>query len=134
MIVFIYSQVVSYVSLYDEYLFEHEFFLQIVQSFPFIQKLVLINYKPQRQHKPYSNKSMNSNCHLSIVEFSHLIELDIERVYDDYVEEFLCHTKTCFRQNISLHIEGDALLRVTKNFTRQDTRMNCTKVENLFRG
>jgi hypothetical protein len=76
---------------------------------------------------------MNSNCHLSIVEYSHLIELDIEQVHDDYVEEFLCHTKTCFRQNISLHIGGDALLRVTKRFTRKDTRMNCTKVDNLFR-
>jgi hypothetical protein len=129
-----YYPYVRVVSLYDEYPFEHEFFLQMVQSFPFIQKLVLTNYKPQRQHKPYSNKSMNSNCQLSIVEYSHLIELNIERVYDDYIEEFLCHTKTCFRQNISLHIEGDALLRVTKHFTRKDTRMNCTKVDNLFRG
>jgi len=126
-----YYPYVRVVSLYDEYPFEHEFFLQIARSFPFVEKLILINWKSQRHKQSY--KSTNDNCHLSIVEYRHLIELDIERVHDDYVEEFLCHTKTCFRQNICLHIGSEALLRVTKHFTRQDTQMNCTKVDNLFR-
>ena len=125
-----YYPYVRVVSLYDEYPFEHEFFLQLAQSFPFIEKLVLTNHKPQ-QHKQ-SYKSTNDNCHLSIVEYSHLVELDIKPVYDDYIEEFLCDTKTCFRNNIRLHINGHTLLRVTKNFTRKDTRMNCTKVDSLL--
>ncbi|CAF2627433.1 unnamed protein product [Rotaria sp. Silwood2] len=125
-----YYPYVRMVSLYDEYPFEHEFFLQITQSFPFIEKLVLINWKPQ-QHKQ-SSKSENDNCHLSIVKYSHLIELDIERVYDDYVEEFLSDRRTFFQKNIRLHIASNALLRVTENFTRKDTRMNCIKVEDLL--
>ncbi|CAF4499814.1 unnamed protein product [Rotaria sp. Silwood2] len=125
-----YYPYVRMVSLYDEYPFEHEFFLQITQSFPFIEKLVLINWKPQ-QHKQ-SSKSENDNCHSSVVKYSHLIELDIERVYDDYVEEFLSDTRTFFQKNIRLNIASNALLRVTENFTRKDTRMNCIKVEDLL--
>ncbi|CAF3389172.1 unnamed protein product [Rotaria socialis] len=125
-----YYPYVRMVSLFDEYPFEHEFFLQITQSFPFIEKLVLINREPQK-HKQ-SSKSENDNCHLSIVKYSHLIELNIERVYDDYVEEFLSETKTFFQNNIRLRIASNALLRVTKNFTRKDTRMNCIKVEDLL--
>jgi hypothetical protein len=127
-----YYPCVRIVSLYDEYPFEHEFFLRLVQSFPLIEKLVLVNRKPQQHQQSY--KSMNNSCHLSVVEYSHLIELDIEHVYDDYIEEFLCDTKTCFRKNISLRILDYSLLRVTKDFTREDTRMNCTKVESLWPG
>jgi hypothetical protein len=76
-------------------------------------------------------QSTNDNYHLSVVEYSHLIELDIERVHDDYVKQFLCDTKTCFRKNIGLRIADRALLKVTKHFTRKDTRMNCIKVDNL---
>jgi hypothetical protein len=125
-----YYPYVRVVSLYDEHPFEHEFFLQIAQSFPFMEKLVLINREPQ-QHKQ-SYKSTNDNCHLPIVDYSHLIELNIKVADDDYIEEFLCDTKTCFRKNIRLHIYDTALLRVTKHFTRKDTRMNCTKVDNIL--
>ncbi|CAF0917340.1 unnamed protein product [Rotaria sp. Silwood1] len=125
-----YYPYVRVVSLYDEYPFEHEFFLQIGQSFPFTEKLVLINRKPQQCKQSY--ELTNDNCHLSIVEYSHLIELDIERVHDDYVEEFLSDRRTYFRKNIRLLINGKALLRVTKHFTRKDTRMNCIKVDDLL--
>ncbi|CAM2725326.1 unnamed protein product [Rotaria socialis] len=125
-----YYPYVRFVSLYDEHAFEHEFFLRIAQSFPLIQKLVLNNAKRQRYKQSY--KSTNDNCHLSIVEYSHLIELDVQWAHDDYIEEFLCDRKACFRKNIRLHVVDDALLRVTKHFTREDTRMNCTKVDNLL--
>ena len=122
---------VRVLSLYDDEPFQHRFFLQLVQSFPLIQKLVLTNREPQREYK-YSNQSINENCHLSIVEYSHLLELDIERSFDDYVEQFLCHRKTSFRQNIRLHVNSDSLLRVTRHFTRQDIRINCAKVDTLL--
>jgi len=122
-----YYPYVRIVSLYDEYPFEHEFFLQLVQSFPFIEKLVLTNLKSQQHQQSY--KSMNN---LSIVEYSHLIELIIVNVSDDYIEEFLCDTKTCFRKNIRLRVVDEALLRVTNHFTRKDTQMNCTKVDSLL--
>ncbi|CAF2601687.1 unnamed protein product [Rotaria sp. Silwood2] len=36
---------VRVISLFDEYPFEHEFFLRIQKSFPFVQELIVINYK-----------------------------------------------------------------------------------------
>ncbi|CAM4809163.1 unnamed protein product [Rotaria magnacalcarata] len=126
-----YYPYVHFVSLYDEHAFEHELFLRIAQSFPLIQKLVLNNAKRQQYKQSY--KSTNDNCHLSsIVEYSHLIELDVQWAHDDYIEEFLCDRKACFHKNIRLYVVDDALLRVIKHFTREDTRMNCTKVDNLL--
>lgn len=75
---------------------------------------------------------MTNSCSFPIVEYLHLIELDIEHAYDDYIEQFLCHRKTSFRQNIRLHVNNYALVRVTKHFTRQDLRVNCAKVDTLL--
>ena len=124
-----YYPYVRVVFLYDEHPFEHEFFVRLAQSFPFIEKLVLRNQKSQ-QHKQ-SYKLLTDNDHLSIVEYSHLAELDIEWGHNDYVEEFQCDRKRFFRKNIRLLVVSEALLRVTKDFTRKDTRMNCTKVDHL---
>ncbi|CAF2853570.1 unnamed protein product [Rotaria sp. Silwood2] len=47
-------QCVNIVSLFDERPFEHEFFLRIVQSFPFMKKLTVINDKAQKNKKAVS--------------------------------------------------------------------------------
>ncbi|CAF4176413.1 unnamed protein product, partial [Rotaria magnacalcarata] len=51
--------------------------------------------------------------------------------HDDYIDEFLCNTKTYFQNNILLDIDYKVLQRVTDNFTRDDTRINCTKINEL---
>ncbi|CAF2739187.1 unnamed protein product [Rotaria sp. Silwood2] len=83
---------VRMVSLFDEHSFEHEFFLRIVQSFPFMEKLCLINHKSQNCKQFY--ESNNDNRNLSVIEYSFLSELVIVEVHDDYIEEFLLDTKT----------------------------------------
>ncbi|CAF1477318.1 unnamed protein product [Rotaria sordida] len=120
---------VRVVSLYDEYPFEHDFFIRIVQSFPFMEKLSINNRYAQNQKESY--KVMNDKSNLSIAKYYYLIELNIDRAHDDYIEEFLCNTKTYFQNNILLFIHYEALQRVTHNFTRDDTRINCTKVNEL---
>ncbi|CAF3281202.1 unnamed protein product [Rotaria sp. Silwood2] len=77
------------VSLFDERPFEHEFFLQIAQSFPFMKKLSLCNRKPQK----------NDNQQWSIIEYPYLITLDIVQTHENYVEQFLNSTKTCLPNN-----------------------------------
>ncbi|CAF4481158.1 unnamed protein product, partial [Rotaria sp. Silwood2] len=116
---------VRFVSLYDEYPFEHEFFIRIAESFPFMEKLSIDNRYAQNQKESY--KLMNDKSNLSIVKYYSLIELQIDRVHDDYFEEFLSNTKTYFQNNIRLVSHYEALQRVTHNFTRDDTRINCTK-------
>ncbi|CAF4720034.1 unnamed protein product, partial [Rotaria sp. Silwood2] len=58
---------VRVVSLYDEYPFEHEFFIRIAQSFPFMEKLTINNRYAQNQKESY--KLMNDNSNLSIAKY-----------------------------------------------------------------
>ncbi|CAF3640793.1 unnamed protein product [Rotaria sp. Silwood1] len=121
-------QYVRFISLYDEYPFEHEFFIKIFQSFLFIEKLSLINHQSQKYKQSY--KSINHN--LSIVKYNYLITLDIENVHDDYIEEFLFNIKTYFHNNILVYINYKSLERVTHNFTRDATRINCSKITEIY--
>ncbi|CAF1533373.1 unnamed protein product, partial [Rotaria sp. Silwood1] len=114
---------VRVVSLYDEYPFEHDFFIRIAQSFPFMEKLSIDNRYSQNQKESY--KLMNDKSNLSIAKYYYLSELRIDRAHDDYIEEFLCNTKTYLQNNIHLDIDYEPLERVTHNFTRDDTRINC---------
>ncbi|CAF4605006.1 unnamed protein product, partial [Rotaria sp. Silwood2] len=66
---------VRVVSLYDEYPFEHEFFIRIAQSFPFMEKLTINNRYAQNQKESY--KLMNDKSNLSIAKYNYLIELQI---------------------------------------------------------
>ncbi|CAF1289888.1 unnamed protein product [Rotaria sp. Silwood1] len=75
------------VSLYDEHPFEHEFFLQIAQSFPFMKELTVNNCKPQK------NKLYNDNKDFSIIEYPYLTSLSLIEVHDDYIEQFLLDMK-----------------------------------------
>ncbi|CAF1023393.1 unnamed protein product [Rotaria sordida] len=121
---------VRVVSLYDEHPFEHDFFIRISQSFPFMEKLYINNLHAQNQKESY--KLMNDESNLSIIKYDYLIELHIDyRTHHDYIEEFLCNMKTYLQNNILLDVHYKALQRVTYDFTRDSTRINCTKVNQL---
>ncbi|CAF3712841.1 unnamed protein product [Rotaria socialis] len=110
---------VRQVSLYDEYPFEHDFFLRIAQSFPCMEKLTVFNRKAQT----------NDNQEWSIIECLHLTELDLVQTHENYVEEFLINTKTRLLNNVTLHVSCESLQGVTHNFTRDATRINCSKID-----
>ncbi|CAM4789522.1 unnamed protein product [Rotaria magnacalcarata] len=103
---------VRVVSLYDEHPFEHEFFIRISQPFPCMEKLIINNRYGQNQKESY--KLMNDKSNLSIAKYYNLIELHIDRAHDDYIDEFLCNTKTYFQNNILLDIDYEA---ITKSHT-----------------
>ncbi|CAF4510724.1 unnamed protein product [Rotaria sp. Silwood2] len=112
---------VKKVSLLDECPFPHEFFIQISKSFPVITNSSLNNKTSQKK----------KNCEqkfFSVVEFSHLTELYFDEAHDDYIEQFLFGTKTFLSNKILLGIEYQQLKRVTHDFTRLETRNNCSKV------
>ncbi|CAF3531650.1 unnamed protein product [Rotaria sp. Silwood1] len=120
---------VRVVSLFDEQPFEHEFFLRIQKSFPFIEELSLVNYKPQNRKQSYESNSNNQT--LSLIEYLFLTKLYISDVHDDYIEQFLFHTKTYLQNNIIVYVAYESLQRVTHNFTRDSTRTNCAKISKL---
>jgi hypothetical protein len=121
---------VRVVSLYDEHPFEHEFFLQIVQSFPFMERLSLVNHKLPNRKQAY--ESNNDNRNVSVIKYSFLGELIIFSVHDYYIEQFLLDTKTYLQNNIIIRVKYESLERVTHNFTRYATRINCAKIDKLY--
>ncbi|CAF3716482.1 unnamed protein product [Rotaria socialis] len=114
------------VSLFDERPFEHEFFLQIAQSFPFMKKLTITNRKAQVNKQ--RRKTKNEDEHLSIINYNHLTELRFFQAHEDYLEEFLLNTKTCLLNNVYLFVGRELLEKVTDNFTRDALRLNCSKI------
>ncbi|CAF3844896.1 unnamed protein product [Rotaria sp. Silwood1] len=117
---------VSYISLFDEHPFEHEFFLQIAQSFPFLKKLSLVNEKGQNNKQCI--KSSNHHQNLPIIKYPCLIELDFVQVHEDYIEQFLLDTKTYLPYNVTVLSDYQSMKNVTHNFRRMATQFNCSKV------
>ncbi|CAF3936524.1 unnamed protein product [Rotaria magnacalcarata] len=114
------------VSLYDERPFEHEFFIKIAKCFPFMEKLTVYNKKPQLNK--FDERSTDDNRHLSVIQYPYLRLLDLFDAHDDYAEQFLLEFKTCLPIKVDLHVHFSTLSRVTHNFTRNATRMNCAKI------
>ncbi|CAF2898294.1 unnamed protein product [Rotaria sp. Silwood2] len=111
-------------SVQDKVPFEHEFFIRIASSFPLLQKLSIINLRPQ-------SANSNDNQLYSIVKYPYLISLRLMVVYHDYVEQFLNDTKTHLPRLTELAVDDNQLKLVTENFTRDTTRLNCIKVNKL---
>jgi hypothetical protein len=93
---------VRLISLFDEYPFEYEFFLRIQKSFPFVEHIALTNDKSQNYKQCYQSNNDNSN--LPVIKYSFLNELFIVNAHDDYIEQFLFHTKTYLQNNTILHM------------------------------
>jgi hypothetical protein len=118
------------VSLYDECPFEHEFFLRIAQSFPLMEELKIVNKKPQ--NKKQFRWSKHGNKNLSIIKYLHLTHLVLHRAHEDYVEQFLNDTRTCLPSDIYLFIDYRSMKKVTHNFKRAATRINCSKANYIY--
>lgn len=112
------------ISLYDECPFEYEFFIEIAQAFPFIQKLSLNNRKGQ--------KLKNDKIDYPLIKYPHLDDLELTNIHKDYVELFLDNNKTFLPDNICLTIEYRPLKKVTNNFKNDAMRLNCAKVIELM--
>jgi hypothetical protein len=120
------------ISLFDRHPFEHEFFLRIQKSFPFVKKLTVHNFKPQNNKS--CTESNKDNQDLSIIEYSHLTNLSLNKAHDDYLELFLDHTKVCLPNNVHLNLDYKEMKRVTHSFTRNTTRINCAKLKSICLG
>ncbi|CAF1381632.1 unnamed protein product [Adineta steineri] len=122
---------VTYLLIEDITPFEHEFFMRIARSFPLLKHLCIWNKKSQELDGLITFSPDNCRLH-SIIEYPHLTILDVKWAHKDYIEQFLNGTKTfvpCLTQFEVSYI--DDLKAVTKNFTREETRRNCAKVEKI---
>ncbi|CAF3983473.1 unnamed protein product [Rotaria sordida] len=112
---------VRWLVMNDAYSFEHEFFQIISQDFPFLQRLNVINYEPQK------NKQHPSR----LIIFAQLYDLTIAFVHIDYIEEFLFETNIRLPRLTILGIKYESLAMVTNNFTNNAARLNCSQLRHI---
>ncbi|UJR30029.1 hypothetical protein I4U23_017574 [Adineta vaga] len=113
---------VRLLTMFDVRSFEHELFKIISQDFSFLQQLSIYN----------SYRQMNEQHHsCKLITFNHLFKLNISCAHDNYVTQFLSNKITRLPCLTNLTIWYPALLSVTKNFTNDDTRLNCSKIKYL---
>jgi hypothetical protein len=113
----------------DYHSFEHGFFAQISRSFPLLSRLTLCNTTEQKE-KP-SRQLVKPEELSSIIEYSHLVELNCACVHIDYVEQFLSNSNTRLPCLNKLDVQYEHLVTVTENFTRDTTRINCAKLKHI---
>lgn len=95
------------VLLLDDKPFEYEFFIRL-------QKLAINNSEAQ----------MDKRQHSEIIEYPHLIVLNLFYAHYDYIELFLLHTKVCLRNKVYVGDIQPRLAMVTRNCTRKNTKCN----------
>ena len=83
------------------------------------------------QNNKQSYESNNENQNLPRIQFKYLNGIFLLRAHDDYIEQFLFDSKSCLSSGVCLYIEDESLRRVTHNFTRDATRINCSKIAYL---
>jgi len=114
---------ISEISLFNKHSFEHEFFARIAESFSFMKCLTITNRKTQND-----KKLKNNTQHLSLITYPNLKYVDFKDSHDDYIEQFLLDIKTCLSYGIDIYVNYKTLKRVTHNFRRNATQINCSKV------
>ncbi|CAF4692679.1 unnamed protein product [Rotaria socialis] len=106
----------------DDSIFQHIFKSQITD---------LVLHNNDERTTQMSSESYVTNEY-EFIEYSHLISLNIIRVHEDYVYEFLLETRTYLPHLTELKVMYDQLKFVTMNFTSDAARRNCSKVKRLF--
>ncbi|UJR11114.1 hypothetical protein I4U23_015296 [Adineta vaga] len=114
------------VYLFDEKPFEHEFFIRIVQAFPYLKTLLIENYSPQNCKECLQSNENDQN--FEMIKYPYLNLLILHGSHKDYLEQNLDNNKTCLLNDINLYVHYGTLQTVTHNFIRSLTRINCEKI------
>ncbi len=109
--------------------FEHAFFLKICRSFPMLNELTVFN-DIERIEKP--SWTWTKSKKTSIIQYPHLSTLNLRCAHVDYVEQFLLNSNTHLPSLHKLYVKYDHLVSVTKNFTRNETHTNCSKLKEII--
>ena len=102
----------------------------LLNHFRLLKSLRVINETPQKNK--HCEEIEGDNHYLSIAQYPHLIDLHLHEVHEDYVEQFLLHTRTFLPNNVRILAEAQALEKVTGYYQRDATRINCSKISWSF--
>ena len=107
---------------------EYDFFLRVTQSFPLLRTLTIENGESDRDQ---INDDDAANQFNFVVEFPYLRTLHVSHAHIVYIEQLLHYSATHLSQLIEFKINYHHLKIVTNHFTRDATRMNCSKINKL---
>ncbi|CAF1244156.1 unnamed protein product [Adineta steineri] len=113
---------VYYLSIFDKLSFEHEFFIRLSHAFPSLKRLTVMN----------TTAPQNNNQSYSLIEFKNLNYLNVMNSDISYTEQFLLDTRTNLPSLTELDANYGHLKTVTEDFTRDATRLNCSKIKKLY--
>ncbi|CAF1546890.1 unnamed protein product [Rotaria sp. Silwood1] len=102
---------------------EYDFFVLISQAFPLLEDLTVLSTVNQKKQ---SNKLDEHEQTFSIIEYSHLMTLDLIMSHGDYVKQFLFNTNTRLPRLSTLSIDYENLVNVTENFTIDVSTVNLS--------
>jgi hypothetical protein len=110
--------------------FEYDFFVRISQAFPLLNKLKIVN--PNDQETRLTHQQDEHEEISSIIEFSHLTILDVSNCDMDYAKQLLFDSEARLPCLNTLHIKYIFLEIITKNFTNNAARANCSKLQHII--
>jgi hypothetical protein len=110
--------------------FEHEFFARISKALPLLNTLTISNSVGQKKKLTYQQGEYEQTS--SVIEFPHLMVLNLGGASLDYVEQFLFDFYTRLTCLNTLYVNFELLLFATQYFTIDAARANCLKVKHIF--
>lgn len=113
---------VKILKMVDQRPFEYKLFQIISKDFPFLQKLIISNSKPQQNKQDHSS---------TLITFKYLSDLIFTSIHTDYVRQFLSQTNTSLPSLTNLSIDYEILVTVTNNFTNDGKLLNCAQIKCL---
>jgi uncharacterized protein (DUF433 family) len=121
---------VTHLKLWDIDPFKHEFFIRLARAFPFLRSLSIWSIRAPFWRLGELHLRDKDWC--SIVEYPHLISLDVKEANTYYAEHFLNERKTHLPHLTELKVTYNDLKIATENFTSDETRRNCARVKRLI--
>ncbi|CAF4659972.1 unnamed protein product [Rotaria socialis] len=106
---------------------EYDFFVRISQAFPLLKDLTVLSTVNQQKS---TNELDGHEQTFSIIEYSHLMTLDLISSHIDYAKQFLL--KTSLPRLSTLGIDYEHLINVTEDFTSSTARANCANLKNII--
>jgi len=113
---------VTHLHVYYMIPMKHGFFMWISRAFPLLKCFSLNNQISQSVIWDILESDYNSSY--CVIEYSHLMILNIFDVHTDYVEQFLLETKTHLPLLAELIVNYTQLKTVIMDFTKNATRRN----------
>ncbi len=104
---------------------EYDFFNLISQAFPSLEDLTVISWKNQNKRFEHEQTS-------SIIEYSHLMTLNLDRSHVDYAKQFLLDTNIRVPRLSTLVIKYENLVNVTENFTNNTVHAKCKNLKKII--